>query len=110
MPAAAPIVAAVLVSAIGTAVSANQQKKAAEGAANAASDRKKEMDRQIADQKAADKNLANNKSTTAGISQQAALNAIRASMTTQSAAGGSILSGPQGATAAPVQGKTLLGI
>ena len=109
MPAAVPIIAAAITVA-GTAVEANQQKQQAKGAANAASDQQKQVNQQLTDQKNKDQANLNQQGNNAGASQKAALDAIRASMTTQSAAGGTILSGPSGASSTPPQGKTLLGV
>ena len=109
MPAAVPIIAAVITVA-GTAVEANQQKQAAKGAANAASDQQKQVAQATADQQKKDQANLNQQGNNAGASQKAALDAIRASMTTGQASGGTILTGPQGSSGTPAQGKTLLGV
>lgn len=112
MPAAIPIVAAVATAAAvgGTAysmVSANQQKQHAIGAAQAQNDA---ANAQINQEQAQDKATQQQKAQSASATQQAALAAIRASMGTSGSMGGTILTGPQGAAAAPTQGKTLLGL
>jgi hypothetical protein len=95
--------------AIGTAVEMNQAKQQAKGAANAAQDQQNQVYKALADQKKADAANLNLQQTQGGASQAAALAAIRASMSANSGAGGTILTGPQGAMAAPTQTKTLLG-
>lgn len=109
MAVSVPIIAAVIAT-TGTLVEANQQKQQAKGAANAASDQQKQATQALTDQKAKDQANLNQQGNTAGASQKAALDAIRASMTTNAASGGTILTGPSGAVAQPAQGKTLLGV
>lgn len=109
MPAAAPIIAAVITG-VGTAVEMNQQRQAQKGAMNAAKDQQNAVNQQIQDQKTKDAANLNQKQVQAGASQKAAIDAIRASMSTNTALGGTVLTGPQGASGVPVQGKTLLGV
>ena len=105
MPAAVPIVAAV-VTAGAMMVQGNQQEKKAEGLAN---EQKDALAKQQADLKATDAANLKNKANQAGASQKAAIDAIRASMSTSGSLGGTVLTGPMGAPVAPTASKTLLG-
>jgi Sec-independent protein translocase protein TatA len=112
MGAATPFVPAIITAVLGAgtvAVEANQAKKAQEGAQNAAKDQQNQLNQQIDLQKKTDANNLNQQQTQAGASQQAAINAIRAAMSANSGMGGTILTGPQGASTPSIASKTLLG-
>ena len=89
------------------AVEANQQTQHAKGAAQAqAAQAQAAVDQQTATDKAAATANANTGTTT----QQAAINALRASMSASSGMGGSILTSPAtNTTPAPTATKSLLG-
>lgn len=107
MPAAIPLIAAVITTTAGL-YEANQQTQHAKGAAQAQQDA---MTKQAADAATADKNTMAKKADVGSATQQAAIQALRASMSASSGAGGTILTGPQGQTGmAPTTTKTLLGI
>lgn len=109
MPAAGPIIAAVITG-VGMAVETNQARKAAEGARNEADQQKRDTQVLLNEQKKKDQIGIKNKADVAGTTQKAAIDAIRASMSSSTAMGGTILTGPQGTAGAPAQGKTLLGV
>lgn len=111
--AAAPIIGTLIGTAIstaGTLIEMNQQKKQAEGAANAADQERRDLQKKNDDQKKMDKANLNQQGDRASASQKAALDAIRASMSASAGSGGAILSGPSGAAAAPTASKSLLGV
>lgn len=101
--------AAVAVAALATtysAVSSNQQAQHAKGAAQA---QDTALNAKVAEQTKADQNNQAQKAQTGSSTQQAALSALRASMASASTQGGTILTGPLGASPAPTSTKTLLG-
>lgn len=110
MGAAAVPLIAVALSLAGTAVEANQAKQQAKGTANAAKDQQNQLQGQIDTQKKTDAANIANKGNAATATSSQALAAIRASMSANSSAGGTILTGPQGAAPAPTTSKTLLGV
>lgn len=106
MPVAALAVVAAA-AAIYSGVEANQQQQHAKGAAEAQATA---ADAQIADQTKKDETVQQTKGANATTTQSAAIKALRASMSANSAFGGSILTGSQGTgTAAPTTTKSLLG-
>jgi hypothetical protein len=112
MPAAIPI-AALVVAAAGTtyeAINANQQEQHAKGAAQAQATQEQNL---VNQQTAADQSTQNQKANTGSATQQAAISALRASMSANSGFGGSILTSGQGTQGtqqtAPTATKTLLG-
>lgn len=112
MPAAAPVIAAYVTTALAAGaatyqgIQSNQQAQHAKGAAQA---QQTAFDSQIKTQQDADATQKKNAATQAGSTQTAAIAALKASMSATNTGGGTILTSGQGTGAAPVQGKTLLG-
>lgn len=108
MPAAIPILIAVTAAtAVAGAVEQNQQIQHAKGAAQA---QKTAMDAQIKTATDADAATQKQKADVGGSTQAAAIAALRASMTSGTGMGNTILTSPTGTGgAAPTVGKTLLG-
>lgn len=89
------------------AIMANQQAQHAKGAAQA---QETAMNAQVADQKKIDAADLTKKADSASATRAAAMNAIKASMSTTGQMGGTILTGGGGAAPAPTANKTLLGV
>ena len=104
--------AAVVLAAAGSYIEENQAKQQAKGATNAANDQNALLQTQITDQQKATKQAQQANSNTGAATQQAAISALRAAMSSSTSMGGTVLSQPgQGGNAsmAPTAGKTLLG-
>lgn len=107
MPAAIPILIAVTAgAAVASAVQKNQEVQHAKGAAQA---QETALNNQITAQKQTDAQNKSAKDSAAAGTQASALAALRASMSASSGFGGTLLTGPTGAQAAPTATKTLLG-
>lgn len=92
----------------GSAVQANQATQHAKGAAEA---QKTANDAQLADAAKTDAANKDAQATRGSTTQQAAIAALRASMSASSNAGGTILTGPEGTgTGTPTATKSLLGV
>lgn len=98
-----------LLAGIPALVGMNQEKKAKEGAENAARDEQNQMNQQIASQKKKDQNVVRAQQGQANATSQGAMSAIRAALTASSGYGGTLLTSGQGAAPAPTTSKTLLG-
>lgn len=107
MPAAIPLLVAVTAaSTIYGAVEQNQQVQHAKGAAEAQATALAGQEKKLTD---ATVETNANKSRTASSTQNAAMAAIKAAMSSQGGLGGTILTGPGGSAQTPIATKTLLG-
>lgn len=107
MPAAIPLLVAVTAgSAIYSGVEANKERQHAKGAAEA---QETANNAALADEKKTEQANVTAKGVQANSTHAAALSALKASLSS-TGGGNTILTGPQGAAAAPIAQKTLLGL
>lgn len=103
-------VASFVYTAYSTTQSKNEARKQNEQASDLATEQRLATQDAIDKQKKQDEQNKEQKGIAASATQKSSIDAIRAAMSANSGAGGSILTGPQGAAPAPTQGKTLLGV